>query len=292
MKVRFAVSIGLGGGDPEALGSAVRRAEELRFDTLWFSDVPSMGSVDPLLAVAYAGARTSRVKLGINLIPFGYSPYRVATKLAQLDRLTGGRLLVTIVPGLETPGERASLATLGRHRGRMIEDLLPQLRAWWAGEALPVGDGLELALPATPLQVPLEVWLGGSGPEAVERAGRFSDGWLGSLVTPAKAGEIRAGIQDAAERAGRSIDSEHFGLSIGYAREREDLAKAVRLRRPSRGGAEVEDLVPVGPAALRDFAGELVDHGISKFVVRRVAPVESWDDELGWLAATVLDLQT
>jgi probable F420-dependent oxidoreductase len=292
VKVRFAVSIGLGGPEPDALSSVVRQAEALGFDTLWFSDVPSVGSVNPLLGVAFVGAHTTKVKLGINLIPFGYSPYRIANELAQLDRLVSGRLLVTIVPGLETPEERASLGTFGRHRGRMIEELLPRLRAWWAGEALRVGEGLDLALPAKPLQDPLEVWLGGSGPEAVERAGRFSDGWLGSLVTPQRAGEIRAGIQDAAERAGRRIDPEHFGLSIGYARVAEDLDNAVRLRRPRQGGGDIQALVPVGREPLREFAGRLIEQGISKFVVRRVAPVGSWDDELEWLAGTVLDLQT
>jgi probable F420-dependent oxidoreductase len=292
VKIRFAVSIGLADPDPQALVAAVRHAEGLHFDTLWFSDVPSLSSVDPLLGVAFAGAHTDRVKLGINLIPFGYSPYRIAHKLAELDRLVGGRLLVTLVPGLETPPERASLGTLGRHRGRMMEVLIPQLRAWWAGEALPVGEGLELALPARPVQDPLELWLGGSGPEAVERAGRFGDGWLGSIVSPERAGAIRAGIEQAAEEAGRQIDPEHFGLSIGYARQPDDLGRAVRLRRTRVGQEDVTPLIPVGRDALRGYIDDLVGQGMSKFVVRRVAPVDSWPEELEWLAGTVLDLQT
>ena len=50
--------------------------------------------------------------------------------------------------------------------------------------------------------------------------------------------------------------------------------------------------VPVGAAALRALIGRLIDAGLSKFVVRPVAPTTSWPDELGWLADAVLDLQT
>ncbi|HET9078035.1 MAG TPA: LLM class flavin-dependent oxidoreductase [Acidimicrobiales bacterium] len=291
MKVRFAVSVGLGPPDPLGLGSVVERAEQLGFDTVWMSDVPSLPSTDPSLGVAYAAARSGRMHLGINLIPFGSTPYVVAHRLAQLDRLAGGRLLVTLVPGLDLPGERQALGTDGRHRGRMMDQVIPQLRAWWAGETV---DGL--ALPVGPLQQPLELWLGGSGPEAVRRAGRLADGWLGSLVTPARAGEIRAAIQAEAAAAGRTVDPEHFGLSIGYARRPGDVERAARLRpvRPRRpeDAGDPADLVPVGADRLRRLVGELVEAGLSKFVVRPVAPVEDWEGELAWLAETVLDLQT
>ena len=43
---------------------------------------------------------------------------------------------------------------------------------------------------------------------------------------------------------------------------------------------------------IRDLVGELVEEGMSKFVVGRATPVASWPDELDWLADAVLDLQT
>jgi hypothetical protein len=49
---------------------------------------------------------------------------------------------------------------------------------------------------------------------------------------------------------------------------------------------------PVGAAALRDLAEQLIEQGMSKFVVRRTVPVASWPDELDWLADAILDLQT
>jgi alkanesulfonate monooxygenase SsuD/methylene tetrahydromethanopterin reductase-like flavin-dependent oxidoreductase (luciferase family) len=285
VKVRFAVSVGLGPPDPAALAQVCASAEATGFDTLWLSDVPSLPSTEPTLGVAYAAAVTRRVHLGINLIPFGSTPYVVAHRMAQLDQLTGGRLLITLVPGLDLPGEREALGTAGRHRGRLMEEVIGELRACWAGD-----------LPVKPVQDPLELWLGGSGPEAVARAGRVADGWLGSLVSPRRAADIQA----AAAEAGRVIDPEHFGLSIGYARDAAGVEaaartrlRAVRPRRPDLDpGVDPADLVPVGAEALSGLVGQLVDAGLSKFVVRPVAPVADWDEELDWLAGAVLPLQT
>lgn len=280
MKVRFALSVGLGPPDPERLGAIGATAEAKGFDTLWLSDVPQLPSTEPTLAAAYLAARTERVHLGINVIPFGSTPYLVAHRLAQLDRLTGGRLLVTLVPGLDD-----------RYPGAMMDDVIPELRQLWS---TPGG------LPVQPVQDPLELWLGGAGPKAIARAGKLADGWLGSLVSPRRAGEIRAGIQAEAAAAGRVIDPEHFGLSIGYARDEASLEAAARTRmraiRPRRPdldpGVDPADLVPVGSDAVRRLVGQLIDEGLSKFVVRPVGPVDDWDTELDWLASILLDLQT
>jgi alkanesulfonate monooxygenase SsuD/methylene tetrahydromethanopterin reductase-like flavin-dependent oxidoreductase (luciferase family) len=297
VKVRFAVSLGAGRVDSDHLASLVTGAEERGFDTLWFPDLPLMNATDPALAVAFAAGLSHRLKLGVDLVPFGQESFVVARQLAQLDQLTGGRLLVTLVPGLDLPGERAALGIAGRHRGRLLDSLLPELRTWWAGSPVTVGTGEATAgvtLPLLPRQGPLEVWLGGHGPQAVRRAGRLADGWLGSgaALGPREAGERCRRIKQEAAAVGRQIDPEHFGLSIPYARTTDDL-NAPGIPRtastPDRGSAPA---VPVGASALRELVRELVDEGMSKFVVRRAAPITSWPDELDWLAKAVLDLQT
>jgi hypothetical protein len=50
--------------------------------------------------------------------------------------------------------------------------------------------------------------------------------------------------------------------------------------------------VPVGRTELRDFIAGYVEAGLSKFVVRPLAPVASWAEEATWLADAILDLQT
>jgi alkanesulfonate monooxygenase SsuD/methylene tetrahydromethanopterin reductase-like flavin-dependent oxidoreductase (luciferase family) len=248
-------------------------------------------STDPFLAVSFAAACSKRLKLGVNLVPFGYEPYVFARQVAELDRLTGGRLLVTLVPGLDQSGERAALGIGGADRGRLLDERIPMLRTWWAGDAVALAEHDEpVHLALRPSQDPLEVWLGGAGPKAIRRAGRLADGWLGSLVTPARAGEIRTQIEREAATAGRRIDPEHFGLSIPYVREAADLSAVRAVRRP--GNAEYESLVPVGADGLRSLVAQLVEQGLSKFVVRPVGNVRSWSTELDWIASALLDLET
>lgn len=289
MKVRFAVAPG-GSFDPDDFAAFVLALEARRFDTVWLSDLPVGDTVDPLVGLAFAAAATRRLKLGANVVPFGISPPRLAKDLAQIDRLSGGRLLLSLVPGVGQPGERAALGTTGSDRGLEMEEVMGLLRRWWAGET--AGPG-EVAIQPTPVQQPLELWLGGHGPRALERAGRLADGWLGATLTPEEAGAARRAIQDAAAGAGRQVDPEHFGMSIGYARHAlpAGLEANLRTRRP-KGDAPMADLAPVGAEALRTLVARYVEHGVSKFVLRPLDRKGPWDDELGWLAEVVLPLQT
>jgi hypothetical protein len=116
----------------------------------------------------------------------------------------------------------------------------------------------------------------------------LGDGWLGSNATPQAAGAIRAQIQEEATKAGRTINPEHFGLSIGYARQDSDLERSSPLRTSTTSQVNV----PIGVRPLRDLIGALINQGLSKFVLRPAAPALWWPDELNWLADVMFDLQT
>jgi probable F420-dependent oxidoreductase len=282
MKVRFAVAPGGAAAEGPGIAAFADALEASGFDGVWLSDLPTAPTLDPLLGLALIAGRSSRMHLGANVVPLGRNPFLLAQELAQLDRLSGGRLLLSFVPGLDVPGERAALGTTGQARGRLLEEIVGQLRRWWSGEA-----------PATvrPVQEPLEIWLGGHGPKALDRAGRMADGWLGAAVTPHEAETARERIQAAASDAGREIDPEHFGLSIPYARAAPDpqLLSSLAARRP---GVDPLTLVPVGAGALRELIRRHLDAGLSKFVLRASGAVTSWPDETGWLTDAILDLQT
>jgi alkanesulfonate monooxygenase SsuD/methylene tetrahydromethanopterin reductase-like flavin-dependent oxidoreductase (luciferase family) len=163
----------------------------------------------------------------------------------------------------------------------------------WAGETVShdgaAGHVREVKLSPLPVQRPLEVWLGGTIPAALERCGRLSDGWLPSLCSPEEAAAGRVVIEEAAAKAGRSISGEHFGMSIGYAREPIDpaTARVMAARRPRS-----LELTPVGLPALRQLIERFIGVGFSKFVVRPVVPPASWRAELEALAGAVGHLQT
>jgi probable F420-dependent oxidoreductase len=295
MKVRFAVAPAGNAQQGATIEAFADALETSGFDGVWLSDVPLTPVLDPLLGLAMLAGRTSRLRLGANIVPLGRNPFLLAKELAQLDRLCDGRLLLSFVPGLDHRDEREVLGVQGAGRGAVLEEVLGLLRRWWAGEEVEHRSARwtyhAVAPVARPLQRPLEVWLGGRGPKALERVGRIADGWLGAAITPEEARVARQRIQESAETAAREVDPEHFGLSIPYARTEPDsvLLRGLQARRP-----DIDPLVllPVGPQALRELILRHIDAGLSKFVVRPAAVTASWPDEIDWLASTILDLQT
>ena len=90
------------------------------------------------------------------------------------------------------------------------------------------------------MQSPPDVWLGGAAPSELRRVGRLGDGWLPSFCTPDDAAAGRPVVEEAADKAGRSIDPEHFGALVLYVRGEEVpplLAAIVQRRRPGAGPA-------------------------------------------------------
>lgn len=294
MKVRFAVAPGAQPSDRLLLSGLVDGLEARGFDTIWLSDLPMADVLDPLLGLSFAAARTTRLKLGANVVPIGRNPFLLAKELAQLDRLSDGRVLLSLVPGLDQPGERLALGG-ERNRGAYIDEVIPLLRAWWAGEAVEHTSERwtfpGIALQPLPVQQPLEIWLGGMGPKALDRVGRFADGWLGAAIGPDEAGAARRRIESVAAEFGRVVDADHFGLSIPYSHGEPDPAtlEALRRRAPNTDPA---DIVPVGVDGVRHLVKRLVENGLSKFVLRPTGAVTDWDAELEWLADAVLDLQS
>jgi probable F420-dependent oxidoreductase len=278
---------------PEALAELVTGIDDLGFDSLWLSEVLTGPVLDPLVGLAWAAASNPRVKLGTTMLLPGRNVLRLAKQLASLDVLCRGRLLVTLVPGLTYAPEREAIGVEPKRRGAIIDEALPLLRRLWSGETVShegtAGSFREVKLSPLPVQQPLEVWLGGTVPAALERCGRLSDGWLPSLCTPEEAAAGRAVIDEAAAKAGRSISGEHFGMSIGYASKPIDpaTARVMAARRP-----RALELTPVGLPALRQLIERFIGVGFSKFVVRPVVPPGSWRAELEALSAAVGDLQT
>src|SRR3989440_9836944 len=87
--------------------------ERLGVDSLWLPELMLNGPFDPLVGLAHAAARTTRLKLGAYLIVPGRNPVRLARALANLDRLSGGRVPVLLV--LCPPRTPEPLAQPGRH---------------------------------------------------------------------------------------------------------------------------------------------------------------------------------
>jgi probable F420-dependent oxidoreductase len=161
-------------------------------------------------------------------------------------------------------GERAAVFDESLELLRL---LLTTEKADFAGRFFTVSGASVSPRPAKPL----DIWLGGSAPAALRRVGRLADGWLGSLLTPAEAGEAVTLIQDAAAEAGREVEEDHFGLSLPVTLNGipDALLASIRRRRPE---ADPATLVARGWDDARRMLGQYVEAGLSKFVVRPAGP--------------------
>lgn len=145
---------------PDELGAVVTTLEQVDFDSLWLAEVLTAAGPDPVAGLAWAAARSDKLKLGTTILGPGRNPVRLAKALADVDQLSAGRLLVTVVPGLARDPERSAIGAAPASPAAILDDLLPLLRRLWAGEEVthhgPAGHLEAVRLARLPHQMPLE----------------------------------------------------------------------------------------------------------------------------------------
>jgi len=294
MKVRIGVALGQA-GVPSQFSAAVDVLEQTGIDSLWLPEMVYGSLVDPFIGMAYALARTTRLKVGtgVAVLP-GRHPVLVAKQLASLAGLAPRRVLPVF--GLK-PARPAELAAFGVPPGRraavfdesleLIRRLLREPEVTFRGEFFTVESASIGPQPAKPL----DIWVGGSAPGALRRAGRLADGWLASFLTPAEAGLGRLTIEAAAAEAGREIEPDHFGISLAVATgpALAALHEAARQRRPDTDPAA---LVADGWADARAKIEDYVTAGLTKFVIRPGAAPADPQQFADEFAREMLPLQT
>ena len=163
---------------------------------------------DPFVALSFAAARTTRLRLGtgILLVP-QRDPIVTAKSVASLDRMSGGRFLFGIGGGWnveEMENHGATYAT----RFKVMEERVRAMQALWSQEAAEFhGEHVNFDpvwMYPKPLQRPWPpVLLGGETDHTLRRVVEFCDGWFpraGRGFDPAASlGRLHA----MAERKGR-----------------------------------------------------------------------------------------
>lgn len=81
----------------------VQLADSIGFDEAWFGEHHSGGAEpigDPMLFIAHVAAQTKHIRLGTGVVSLPYhNPLWVADRLALLDHLTRGRVMLGLGPG-------------------------------------------------------------------------------------------------------------------------------------------------------------------------------------------------
>jgi probable F420-dependent oxidoreductase len=297
MKVRIGISAGGENLAPKEMATLGRAVGDHGFDSLWLPEVLSRPGPDPLVGLAWVSGACPNLKIGTTMLLPGRNLVWLAKAVATLDLLSGGRFLLTFVPGLSIGGERRAVGVPPAERGGLMDEALPVLRRLWAGEVVshegPSGSFTDVSVSPRPVQDPFDVWLGGNVPAALERCGRLGDGWIPALCTPEDAAAGRKVIDEVADAHGRAISPEHFGVSIAYAPPGTDFSREPISALAKRArGRPLEQIIPIGRDGLRSLIESFLAVGFSKFIVRPIAPPPDWTSELESLTGAVGDLQT
>lgn len=135
-RVRFAVSVYPNPPDWRGFIRHVRWMEEHGIDGYFAYDHPS-ANADCWTALAALAASTERIRLGTAIDCVYYrSPYLLARQAADVDRISGGRLVLGIGIG-DKPEEFAAMGLpypAARQRQRALEEALTILRGLWSGQ--------------------------------------------------------------------------------------------------------------------------------------------------------------
>jgi len=297
------IRIGLGLGtqshtnDPSSLGPLIEGLEMHGYDSVWFAESVAGATLDPIVAMTWAAARTEKLKFGpsVMVVP-GRNPVLLAKSLASLDRISGGRVLPAFGLGAVNLAEHQAFGVERKERAPWFNEALPLLRRLWTEEVVDhQGERFQLEgvrVEPKPLQDPFEIWLGGIAPSELRRTGRLGDGWLPSFCTPDDIEAAIPVIDNHSADAGREpIDRGHFGALLGYTTDGsipERIVKMVQMRRPDLTAA---DLIVQGHEGLERRIKEFADAGATKFVLMPFSEPDDWETELGSLADSVLHLQ-
>lgn len=297
MKIRIGYGLGTSGvsADHGRFSQLVDALELEGFDSLWLSERITGDCPDPVVAMSFAVARTTKLKVGMSVMVLpGRNPVVLAKSLASLDQISDGRLLPAFGLGAPNSAEHQAFGVARGDRSDWFNEALPLMRRLWT-ETDVDHEGPRFSMSGVtvrpqPVQQPLEVWLGGQAPSELRRIGRLGDGWLASFVTPEVAAAGCAAIDAEAEANGRAIDRDHFGALIVYRRSPDlpqSLASRLKKRNPDLDLGAVMPLVEDLPDLINGF----VEVGLTKFVLVPAEEPDSWVDELAEIGPIARSLE-
>jgi probable F420-dependent oxidoreductase len=300
LKDRIRFGVALPHRAPEAIDMAAvrhvaQRAEALGFQDLWVTEntLDHVFCFDPVVVLTYAAAVTSKIRLGASVVVLQiHSPLMVAHQWACLDYASNGRAILGVGIGREHHYRQFEVPPEGRV-SRFREEL-DVIRALWTEEKVTYQGRFyhltDEAMAPKPVQQPLPIWMGVGHPDAVRRAARLADGWMGSggsrIADFAQSVPI---LKEALEKAGR--DPAKFPISkrvFMAVDERPEVARAELLRwftEVYRNPPGVDICGIHGtPEQVRERLEEMVGMGANHLLLN---PVSRYAEQLEALAEVV-----
>jgi len=236
-------------------------------------------TVEPVVQLARLAALTESITIGTatTVLPL-YPPAVLAKQIADIDRVSGGRVVLGVGSGGDHPPEFSACQVPLAGRGRRMDEAIDVLRALWAGDEVDLTGpyfpmtGVRIDHPHGPGGPPIVVC--GRAERAMRRAALMGDGWMPYLYSPRRYEQSVATIRSTAEDAGRDLDRfrwmnyvfVHVDDDTDAARRR---AIAVMSERYQKDMTELVDRVAVvgDVATVAEGVAAFVAAGARQFVL-------------------------
>jgi len=153
----------------------------------------------PLVMAAAVAARTERAFVAVNAMTLTWrDPLLAAEEVLVLDHLSGGRVVVTVVPGY-VPSEFEMFGVDRRRRAAIFEEKLAVFAEALTGEPVTWG-GRRVRVTPPPVSRPRPMLVvGGASRAAARRAARYGD----AFAPTTDDGTLAAAYQEACAAVGR-----------------------------------------------------------------------------------------
>jgi probable F420-dependent oxidoreductase len=167
---------------------------------------------DPIESLAAIAAVTSRIRLGTStLVMPDHDPIMLAKRIATLDHLSNGRVVVGVGAGWNLQ-EIENHGVDPQDRWTVFRERVEAVKVIWTHEVASYQGRCVRVMPMKQWPKPVQqphppVFVGGSGPNTARRVLGFGDGWMasGRHLDGAVLGGRVADLQQMATEAGRGL---------------------------------------------------------------------------------------
>jgi probable F420-dependent oxidoreductase len=168
-------------------------------------------ALDPFVAMGFAAARTTTLRLIPNVVVLPYrNPFVVAKAAATLDLLSEGRFTLAVGVGY-LKREFIALGVDFEERGALFEEALQVIRNVWTADDISFQGRHFTASGITAHPQPVSrphppIWIGGNTAAARRRVVEYGDGWCPFPAPAMLAQTARTDAMDSLDALGAAID--------------------------------------------------------------------------------------
>ncbi len=205
----------------KGIAEVAAAAEAAGFHGYGFTDHPAPSqrwlesgghdALDPFVAMAFAAAKTTTLRLVPNVVVLPYrNPFVVAKAGATLDLLSDGRFTLAVGAGY-LKGEFAALGVEHARRNELFNESLAAIKAIWTGDDISFAgehfNARGITAHPRPVSEPHPpIWIGGNSGQARQRVADFGNGWCPFPAAAGVAATSRTTPLDSHERLVELID--------------------------------------------------------------------------------------